>query len=198
MADGMLEPYATGVEGYTAVGIGAWSPVLEVALDGATYLGQLTANLVVSACVQVDFQEPVAVALGQNAIVQDSLFGIGYLVVVGPGGVVLGIAGKPVGECALRLWRLVAHDGPVGFLYLSGTEHVAQSAKCLAGTGKEYHTAYGTVKTVYHTKEHLTRFLVAFLDVLFHHIRKRHITGLVALYDVSRTLGNYDYVIILI
>ena len=62
--------------------LAALGSVFQVALDGASHLCQLTANLVVASGFQFDFQQVVAVALANYLVVQFSAFRVLHLVVV--------------------------------------------------------------------------------------------------------------------
>ena len=186
------------MEGYATVGIGAWGTIFQVAADGAAHFGQLAAYLVVTTGVQVDLQQPVAVAVADDAIVEYGLLGAGHFAVVGSGGVVLGIAGEPVGECALGLRRLVGHDGPIGLVHLSGAEHLSEARQGLAGAGEQDESADGAVEPMYHSKEHIPGLVVAFLDVGLHLFGEGHVAGLVALYDFPCPFVNDDDVIVLV
>jgi hypothetical protein len=92
----MDELHAAGEQGDTAVGVGTGSTVLQVATNGHTGLGQLTANLVVTAGEQLDFKELVAVATTDDAIAQLSFLGTGHLAVVGVRLVLLLVADEVV------------------------------------------------------------------------------------------------------
>ncbi len=56
----MDEPYLVCVKAYSAVRIGAWRAVFQVALDAAAEMAELAADLVVASGKQLDFDEMVA------------------------------------------------------------------------------------------------------------------------------------------
>ena len=194
----MLELNATGVERNATVGVGAWSTILKVALDGTTDFSQLAPYLVVASCVQFYLKQPVTVAAGKDTIVQNGLLGTGNLAVVGACRIVLRVAGKPVSERSLLLWRLVGYDGPIGFLHGACAEHLAESAEGLAGAGKKNQTADGAVQSMHHAEEHFPGLLVLFLDVCLHHLGQGYVACLVTLHDVPRPFADDDDVIILV
>ncbi len=72
----MEEGDAAGVEGDSAVGVGAGGAVFEVTLDGAAEARELAADLVVTAGEEFDFDEPVAVCFSDLPIVQFGELGI--------------------------------------------------------------------------------------------------------------------------
>ena len=57
----MCEGEGVGLQTDASVGIAAGEAVFEVAFDGTAYLGELTAYLVMTACLEVDFKEVVIV-----------------------------------------------------------------------------------------------------------------------------------------
>jgi len=58
-----------------AVGVRALGAVFEIAFDGTTDRRQLTTYLVVTPCLQVDFQKGVMFAFHECFVGQDSEFG---------------------------------------------------------------------------------------------------------------------------
>ena len=77
VAYGVDECEAVGVERDTAVGIGTRVTVFEVAADGAAYMCQLAAYLVVAACVEMNFEQVVAAFRGgEQLVVENCLLGV--------------------------------------------------------------------------------------------------------------------------
>jgi hypothetical protein len=78
MCDRMLERDAACVEGDGAVVVAAGSTIFEVAFDGATDVGQLATNLVVTAGVEVDIEEVIAaIGDGHLAVFEACQLGVG-------------------------------------------------------------------------------------------------------------------------
>ena len=93
----MNELHSTGEQRDTAIGIGTTGTILQIALDGTANLGQLTANLVMTARQQLNLQQRVVVAATQHTIAEHCLLGARNLAVVGIRLVLLLVADKPMG-----------------------------------------------------------------------------------------------------
>ena len=64
----MHEAYAPGMKANPPVGIAAWRAILQVALDGTAYFGQLATDLMVAPRLQVHFQQEVALRRADETV----------------------------------------------------------------------------------------------------------------------------------
>ena len=134
--NGMLEADAAGMEADAAVWVTARSTIFQVASDGATYGCQLAADLVVASCVEVYFEQVVAVGVSDNAIVQHSFLGVRTLGRVGEALVFLLVAHEVVRQCDLFLVRRVLHQRPVCLLNTSVAELTGANENEPTGDGE--------------------------------------------------------------
>ncbi len=72
----MDELYPPRMQTDAAIRIAALGAVLQIALDGATDSRQLATYLVVTAGLQIHFEQGIVIALDQRAIIENSQFGI--------------------------------------------------------------------------------------------------------------------------
>lgn len=199
VGDGMLKREPPGMERDAAVGVAAWCAVLQVALDGAAYLGELAAYLVVTASMKRHLEEEVAVALCHEAIVEHRLLAVRNLTVVGSGCVLLLVAREPMRERAFWLRRPGSDDGKVGLpdgLMLG--KHLIEPGQSLTRLGKQHNAADWTVEPVNHTKIDVPWLLIPVLQVILHHIRQGDIASLVSLHDVPCLLSDGNQVVVLV
>lgn len=75
MRYGVLEGDVARVQADATVGIAARSAIFQIAVDGRKGVGQLAAYLMVSACVQIDFDQGVALGRGDVSAVEQGLLG---------------------------------------------------------------------------------------------------------------------------
>lgn len=71
----MFERDVASVQADAAVGIAARSAIFQVAVDGRKGVGQLTAYLMVTTSVQIDFDQGVALGRGNVSAVEQGLLG---------------------------------------------------------------------------------------------------------------------------
>ena len=138
-----------GMERDGAVGVAALGTIFEVALDGASDVGQLAANLMVTPGVKVDVEE-VITARGDRylAVFEACQLGIGSCGAEDIALVALLILDEPVLESAGRLGRSVLDHRPIVLLELTGTHFLHHAAQGLGGLGQQDDTRHRTVKTV--------------------------------------------------
>ena len=194
----MFKLQLVGMERDAAIGIAACSTVFQVTLDGASYLAQLATYLMMSARVEFYLQQPVTVRGGYDLIVKNGLLAARHLTLVCTGLVSLLIAGQPVGQRTLHLRRTCRHNGPICLADSTRTEHLTQTAQRLAGTGKEYKSADGSVQPMYYTQEDVARLMVTLGDVLFYRFREWGVSSLVALDYFPTSLGNDNHMVIFV
>ena len=84
--------------------------------------------------------------------------------------VLLLVSYNPMGQCRLGLLRHVLHNRPIGLVNLAIPEHGVQSAQSLRSLGKHHESRNRTVKSMHHTQEYISRFLVFLLDILFYRL----------------------------
>ena len=94
----MYEGYVTRMQADTAVGVGAWSAVFQIATYRKTDGRQLAADLVVATGVKTDFHKTGALAIFQHFEIKHRAFRATHLLVVGKGFIALFIAGEKVRE----------------------------------------------------------------------------------------------------
>ena len=141
----MFKANTTGVETDATVGVATRSAVLQIATDGAADGCQLTANLMMSACMEMNLEEMEAVRVPDNLVVEDGLLGIGTLAVIGVALVLLLVANKVMCQRCLQFFRFVLHQRPVGFLHALCAEQLIQTRQRLTGSGKNHHPTDGAV-----------------------------------------------------
>jgi hypothetical protein len=179
----MDELHTTGMKRDAAVRIGTAGTVFQVSLDGTAHGRELTAYLVVTACEKLHLHEVVTVALSNGTIAQDSLLGVGHLMVVGVRLVLLLVAGKPVDGLppAPSNWRgrlmrskpPLQLEGAGGRLYyrpiclvdLTLLKHLVESGEGLRSPGKHDDTRDRTVEPMYHTEEYRSWLLIFLFQV---------------------------------
>ena len=94
--------------------------------------------------------------------------------------------------------RAVLDHGEIGLLELAVEHQTGHAGECLAGLGKDYHTAHGTVQPMNDTTEDIARFVVAHLEECFYLLHQRGVTRLVALHNLARQLIEGYQVVVLI
>ena len=199
MSDRMFERDEAGVEGDGAVVVAARSAIFEVALDGASDVGQLAANLMMTACMEVDIEEVVAtVGDGNFSVFEARQLGVGSCGAEDIAFISFLILDKPVLEGTDRLRRGVLHDCPVVFLELAGAHLLHHAAESLGGFSEEDNTRDRTVETVDDATIDLARFMVAFLDELLHEISQTGVASLVTLCNLAREFVDSQQVVVLV
>ena len=181
-----------------SIRIGTGRTILEVSLDGATHLGQLATNLMVTPGHQLYLQQMIMDRTGNHPIAQQGLFAILHFAVVGIRFVLLLVPHKPMHQFAFSFSRTVLHHCPIDFMYVAHTEHLIQARKSLARLGKNDQATHRTVETMGDTNKHITRLLILLLQPGFHHLRKGGISGLVALHYLGGSLVHHDDVIVFV
>jgi len=194
----MDELHRAAQQGDAPVGIGALGAILEVALDGAAYLGKLATYLMMTARLEVHFDKGVVVGTPDDAIVELGTFAARHFVVVGVGLVLLLIAHQPMDESSLRLFGRVLHNGPVALEHLSASKHRIEPRESLGGAGEHDKSCHRTIQTVHNTEEHVAGLGVGFLDVLLDDLAQGLVAGLVALHNFTSRLGDDDDVVVFV
>ena len=77
MGNRMHKFYAAGMKTDTTVGVGTRITIFQIATDWATDIRQLTANLVVPPSFQINFQQAIIIASGNNLVMENRFFRIG-------------------------------------------------------------------------------------------------------------------------
>ena len=194
----MYKGHAVAQQADASIGVGSRRAILQVALDGATDMSQLRADLMVASREQVDFEQHVAVATPDDLVAQHSLLAARHLVVVGIGLVLSLVAHQPVGQQSLRFGRLMLDDGPVGLVDLTLAKQIVEAAQRLRGLGKDDQSGHGAVQAVDHTEKDVARLLIFLLQPFLDGIGERKVARLVALYDFAHLLIDDDDVVVLV
>ena len=174
-----------GKQADAAIGVAAFGPVFQVALDRTTDSGELHPDLMLSACEKFHLDEVIVVGLRDDAVFQHSflcawfLDGGGIRFVVAFGG------GDVVHQRVLVFWWPVLGYGPICLVDIAIAEHLVHSCQCLAGLGKHHEAEYWAVETVHHATEHVARFGIFLLNPLFYGFRQWRVAGFVALNDFA-------------
>ena len=181
-----------------AVGIAARRTVFKIAANGTTDGCQLTTDLMMTTSVEMYFKECITIRMPNDLVVKDSLLRIRTLMVVGITLVLLLVANKIMRQRSLRLARCVLHQRPVSLLNSLRTKHLIETRQGLAGAGKQYHPANGTVQTMHNAEKYGAGLRILLLNIQFHRLGERSIAGLVALHDLTCALRDDDYMIIFV
>ena len=96
VADGMFEGDMPCVEADGTVRVRAARPILQVPLDGTANFCQLATDLVVSARVQVNFEQEIAFGAADEFVVEHRLFAAAHFLRVGVGLVLRFVSREPV------------------------------------------------------------------------------------------------------
>ena len=199
MRDGMLKAEPARMKADAAIRIAARSPILQVATDGTTHLGQLASYLVVATRLELNLQQIIAFRMGHDTIAEHRALAARHLAVVGTSLVGTLVARQPMRERSLLLRRAVGHDGPIRLADpLMLRKEGIQAGQSLAGTRKKYDTTNGAIQTMDNTKEDVTRLLVTSLQVVLHDIRERRVARLVALHNLAAGLVDYYDVVVFV
>lgn len=195
---GMDEFSAAGVQADAAVFVGAVEAIFQVALDGAADLRQLTAYLMMTTCLEMDFEQKIAVGMGNHTVVQFCSFGVGMLFVVRIALVLLFIPDEPVHQIIFLFRRTILDDGPIGLLHFTVAKHVVEPCQRLAGLGKQHDAANRTIQTMRHADKDVPGFAILLLDPFLQHFRERLVARLVALDDLTARLVDGNDVIVFV
>ena len=209
------------MQAYAAVRVGAFGTVFEIAFDGTSYRSQLTAYLVVSACLQVDFQKTIVLAFHECFIRQDSQFGVfalcslflpDYKTLVQ-----FLIAREIVLQACFGHFRTALHDRPIGLFYRNLVcilysvlcilysvlctlfpEHLVQPHQRLARPGKEHYPARRPVQPVRHAQKDLAGLVILRLDIRLHRLAQRRVSGLIALHNLVAGLVDGNNMVVFV
>ena len=182
----------------TAVGVGAFGTILQIALDRRPHLGQLAAYLVVTPRFQIHLEQRIAVAVSQHTIVEHRPFGPRPLPVIGHRLVALLVAHQVVHQFAALLLGGMLHDSPILLFHLAVAEHLVQPGQCLARFGKDHHTAHGAVEAMSYPHEDIARLVVLLLEPSLQLLAQRHVARLVALHDFGAGLVDDNHMIVFV
>ena len=194
----MEEGDAAGVEGDAAVGVGARGAVFEVALDGAADRGKLTADLMMTAGQQLDFDQVVTVRVTQHLVAQDSMLAAVSLVVVRVAFVLFFIAIEPVLQLALRRLGPRAGKRPVELVDLAVAEHGVETLQTFRRLRKDGDAAHRPVEPVRNPHENMTGLRVTLRDERLQRLAQRLVARLVPLDNLRHPLVKYQQVIVFI
>ena len=181
-----------------AARIGTRRPVFEISLDDASDAGELAPDLVVSSRHQLDFEQMIAVCVGEEGVTEPGGLGAGCSFFYDKGFVGLFVAGEPVFEGGLRLGRGSAAECPVSLVDIPFPEHGAEPFQSLGGLGKEADAAHGPVQPVRDAYEDLPGFAVPGRNKSFEGFGKGFIPGLVTLDDLAGPLVEHQQVIVFV
>ena len=195
----MFEGDEACVEGDGAVVVAARGTVLEVALDRAADVGELAANLVMTAGVEVDVEEVIA-TLGNSdfAVLKARQLGIRACHGEDITFVAFLVLDEPVFEGTCRLGRSVLDHSPVVLFELAGTHLLHHAAEGFGGLSQQDNTRDGTIKAVDNTTIDLSRLMVAFFNKSLHKVGKTRVAGLVALGNLPGEFVDGQQVVVLV
>lgn len=195
----MLKGDGVGMERDGAVVIAAGSAIFEVTLNGAADISQLTTNLMVTTCMQVDVEEMIA-AVGDRylAVFEACQLGIGARRGEDIALVALLVLDKPIFKGTCRLRRGIFDHCPIVFLELSCAYLLHHTAQGLGSFGQQHHAGDRSVEAMDDTTVDLSGFMVALLDKLFHQIGQTGVASLVALGDLPRQLIDSQQMVVLV
>ena len=169
VADGVFEFQAVGVERDAAVGVGARGSILEVALNWASHVGQLTPYLVVTAGVELYLQQMVTARRnGLQPIVEDGQLGTRFLGVVGDEAFVALLHTEEVvlQMAFLGRWAVLDH-GKVGLVEIAVVHQGIHAGEGFAGLGKYDHATHRSVEPMDNPTEDIAGFVVTFFEECF-------------------------------
>ncbi len=192
------EPDGAGVERDASVGVGAGSAVLEVALDGAADVGELAADLVMTAGEEFHLDQMIAFGAFQVVVPELRLLGFAARSLGDEGLVQLFIPGHPVGQERLGRFGPGAAQCPIGFVDFSLPEHRIQAFQGLGGLGQDHDAAHRAVQAVGNPHEHLAGFFVPLCDEGLQRLTDRLVARLVALDDFARALVENEQMVVLV
>ena len=191
------EADGASVERDAAVGVGARRTVLEVALDGAADVGELTTDLVVAAGEEFDFHQVVPLGALQVRVLEFRFLRLSPGALGDKGFVKLLVAGHPVCEKGRFRRRLAAAQRPIGLMDLPRTEHRIQPLQGLGRLGEKDKPAHGTVKAVRDAHEHLAGLAVPLGDEGLERLAHGLITRLVTLDNLTCPFVENEQVVVL-
>ena len=149
--------------------------------------------------MQINLEQVVAVRTANETVVEHRLFAARHLLAVGISLVLLFVACEPVCEGARWLCRGGAYNGVVRLAdFASHAKHFVESCQGLAGACKHYHTADGTVETVYNTQKNLAGLVVLVLDVSLHLVDQCAVARFVTLHNLAGSLVDDDDVVVFV
>lgn len=203
MRYGVFERDVASVQADAAVGIAARSAIFQVAVDGRKGVGQLAAYLMVSACVQIDFDQGVALRRGDVSAVEQGLLGPLCTSTADVRFVLLFVAPYPMfqrrplhrygpAQCCCR------EQGMVGLVHGAFLEHFAQTRQRFASLRKDHDAADGAVQSVRYAQEYIARLSIFFLQIGFDDLGQWGVARFVALHDFARGFVDDDDVIVFV
>ena len=143
---GVDECYLSGVQADAAVRVGAAGTVFQVALYGASYRGELTADLMVSSGHQLHFYKKIVFCGSEQAVAQYGFLGTCLGFRPGVGLVLLLVTGKPGTDLSLRRLRGLLHQCPVDFPSTTIPEgFLAMMTAPLTGRSRRWGTPMNTL-----------------------------------------------------
>ena len=104
-----------------------------------------------------------------------------------------------VGQGGSRVLRASLDKGEIDLLeVIPAAKGIIESGECLAGAGKEYHSAHRSVKSVCYPEEDSTGLVVFLLDIGFAGLHKWLISGTIPLHDLTGSLGDSEQMVVLV
>lgn len=187
--EGVLKRYFPGVQLNAPIRVAAPGPVFHVATDGAAHGRQLRANLVVATADGYDFQQPVALGLAHQLVVQ-LRFGCSGLRIGVQDALVAGFGFADVVHQFARLggWRGL-HQRHVYLVYQLLPELLCEVGHGLGGGGQQHHTAHRTVYAVHQVH--------GFIGMLVCPIEQGFVASRIGLHGHTGRLVEHQQVLVL-
>ena len=195
----MLKADCVCVESDATIGVAARCTIFEVALDRTSDVGQLAADLMVPAGMQIYVEQVVSAIADSNCMIFEAgQFGIGA-----PGGDYIAFVAfldldEPILKHVGFLGRGVADNGPVVLLEIAGAHLLNHTTQCFGGFRKQHNPTYRTVEAMDDTAVDLAGLVVADLDVLFDEVGQAGVACLVALRYLARQFVDGQQVVVLV
>lgn len=180
------------------VGVRPWGPILQVSLDRASYAGELAADLVMAPSHKAYCHYAIPFSSADRAVLEPRKLCFPAWAFLNIGLVGLLVACHPVFKLRFGGVGCAAGQCKVGFVDLAVAEHRVHPFQGLGCLGQDRDAAYRPVQAVRYAEEHLPRLAVAFCNECLEGLGDRFVTGLVALYDVSHALVDYQQVVVFI
>ena len=157
----------------------------------------------VSACVQIDFDQGVALGRGDVSAVEQGLLGPLCTSTADVRFVLPLVAPYPMFQRRLVHWYGPAQcccreQGMVGLVHCAFLEHFAQTRQRFASLRKDHDAADGAVQSVRYAQEYIARLSIFFLQIGFDDLGQWGVARFVALHDFARGFVDDDDVIVFV
>lgn len=187
-----------GMQRDAAVAVRARGSVLQIAADRASYLRQLGSYLVVSSGEQLDFEQPVTIALGQQPVVEPGFLGVGDRTVVGFRSIRPSVAHEEMPETSRFGRGTVLSNSPIDFADTSVFDRLVHARERLARFGEQDRSADRAVDPVYDAQKDGSGFAVADADHLLDFVLESRIARRIGLDQLAGALVHDDQMVVFV